>query len=221
MATTPLINRLIPSDEIAVAGLLRIYQSSIEPSEQKTAEQVKAIFADPRYRVLVSRNGSDITGFAMVFFPVRAPFVLLEYMAVDESYRSLGIGAALLDAASDVAAEQGTPLLLEVDQPDASLSPGNDTMKRLRFYAERNCLRIDGINYILPLSTNGAPPPMWLLVRGLTKVLSRNELRAWLAALYVEVYGQDEGDPRIDAMISGIADDELILARITRPGDSL
>lgn len=197
------IRRLDPSDAGDIGRFLQIYQASIEPSEQKPASQMTALAGDSRYHVVVSCERGEITGFAMSFVPRHAHFVLLEYMAVDTSLRSRGTGTALLDAASGFAESRNVPLLLEVDQPGSAPSPGNDPVRRLRFYGERNCRRIVGLDYILPLEAEGKPPPMWLLVRGAKAAVSRHELREWLSALYVEVYAQGADDPRIDAMLSG------------------
>jgi GNAT superfamily N-acetyltransferase len=207
--------QLNASDASLVSQFLRIYQSSIEPSEQKTAAQMGALVSDPNYRFHISVEGEKVTGFAMTFIPVRENFVLLEYMAVDEQLRSRGIGAALFQAASDIAEQYSVPLVLEVDQPGSSISPGNDTTRRLRFYAEQGCRRIVGLDYILPLSAHGSPPPMWLLARGREQALSRSEIRDWLTTLYVEVYGQPETDPRMDAMLSKTSLQEFPLSPIT------
>ena len=206
--------QLNASDASLVNQFLRIYQSSIEPSEQKTAAQMRALVSDPHYRVHISVEGEKVTGFAMSFIPGRKHFVLLEYMAVDEQLRSRGIGAALFEAASDIAAQYNIPLVLEVDQPGSPISPGNDTARRLRFYAEHGCRRIVGLDYILPLSAHGSPPPMWLLARGREQALSRSELRDWLTTLYVEVYGQSGTDPRIEAMLSKASLQEFTLSPI-------
>ena len=193
---------------------LRIYQSSIEPSEQKPAALVKALISDPHYRVHLSIEGEKVTGFAMSFIPSRENFVLLEYMAVDEQLRSRGIGAALFEAASDIAVQYNVALVLEVDQPGSPISPGNDPTRRLRFYAELGCRKIAGLDYILPLSAHGSPPPMWLLVCGREQALSRSEMRDWLTTLYVEAYGQPETDPRIEAMLSEASLQEFTLSPI-------
>ncbi|MDX2204773.1 MAG: GNAT family N-acetyltransferase [Hyphomicrobiaceae bacterium] len=208
------ITLLDPSNAGQVGQFLRIYQSSIEPSEQKTAAQMAALVADARYRILVSLENGTVSGFAMSFVPSGAQFVLLEYMAVDAELRSCGIGAALLEAAADAALQRSVPLLLEVDQPGSPVSPGNDPARRLRFYAERGCNRLVGLDYILPLATNGTPPAMWLLLRGRTRALSHVEIRDWLTTLYVEVYAQSADDPRIDAMLSGAGDRDFALAPV-------
>ncbi|MEH6410018.1 MAG: GNAT family N-acetyltransferase [Hyphomonas sp.] len=214
MSDTNTVIQINPSDASLVNQFLRIYQSSIEPSEQKTAAQMRALVSDPHYRVHISLDGETVTGFAMSVIPGRKHFVLLEYMAVDEQLRSRGIGAALFEAASDIAAQYNVPLVLEVDQPGSPISPGNDPARRLRFYAEQGCRKIVGLDYILPLSAYGSPPPMWLLARGREQALSRSELRDWLTTLYVEVYGQSGTDPRIEAMLSKASLQEFTLSPI-------
>lgn len=215
MSDTDTVIQLNAPDASLVSQLLHIYRSSIESSEQKTTIQMEALIEDPRYRLLISVNGGAVTGFAMSFIPRREHFVLLEYMAVDEQVRCRGTGAALLDAASRIAGQYGVPLVLEVDHPRSPASPGNEPARRLRFYAGHGCRQIDGLDYILPLSTHGFPPPMLLLVRSREQALSRNEMRDWLTTLYVEVYGQPGTDPRIEAMLSESSTHEFRLSSPT------
>lgn len=194
-----------PEDSAAFQALLAIYQEAIEKSEQKPPDAVAALLRDERYMFLVSRTGREITGFAIIFFPPDSDFWLLEYMAVAATARSTGIGGKLFQDTLVFGRTRsgGNPCLLEVDQPNAPVSPSNDPRRRLQFYAANGCRRLVGLNYILPLDVAGTPPPMQLLVHGLdgSSDVPVAVVRVWLSTLYSQVYGCAPDDPRIDVML--------------------
>jgi GNAT superfamily N-acetyltransferase len=200
------VQELQAGDGRSLSELLSIYQDAIEPSEQKTADEIAALVGDPRYQILVHRSRDSVDGFAMVFLPDASSFWLLEYMAVKRSKRSSGIGAILFNAAVASAGQRapGQCGVLEVDRPGAIVAPGNEPDRRLSFYRKLGCVEVLGLRYILPLATAGTPPDMVLLVHGMSRGedVSRETLRDWLATLYSQVYSCAADDPRIDRMLS-------------------
>lgn len=199
------IAKLAPDDPVGFASMLAIYQQAIEPSEQKPAAEIAAIVANPRYCVLVLRVNGEVRGFAISYFP-DDDFWLLEYVAVDATVRSHGFGRALFFAARNAAEERAAnaPCVLEVDAPKPDMAPTNNVARRFRFYAALGCRRIEGLDYILPLTANGPPPPMTLLVHGLdgSDTLPKAQLARWLRTIYPEVYAQPADDSRIVTMLS-------------------
>jgi GNAT superfamily N-acetyltransferase len=158
---TATISLLAPGDDRRFASVARIYAAAIEPSEQKPPELLRRHVGDDRYSFLVAEDGGEVVGFAVVFVPSSRDFWLLEYLAVDARRRSAGLGAILFDAAvaraRDIA--PGTFGLLEVDAADAVVGAGNDIPRRLQFYARNGCRKIEGLRYLLPLTSHGTPPP--------------------------------------------------------------
>ncbi len=203
------IVELAPDDRAGFDAMLRIYQMAIEPSEQKPASEIAAIVGNPRYSVLVLRLNGEVRGFAISYFP-EGDFWLLEYMAVDANLRSHGLGRTLFFAAKAAADARApnAPCVLEVDLPKPDATPSDDAARRFRFYRALACLRIDGLDYLLPLAANGLPPPMTLLVHGLeiSRALPKGELARWLQAIYRDVYAQPADDLRIVMMLSPIPD---------------
>lgn len=200
------IEQLREADREGFTQMLKIYSDSILPSEQKPASVLAELLADPRYSILIARVDNSVRGFAILFFPAGRDFWLLEYMATTAKGRSRGLGTALFKAAQATALER-EPLsacVLEVDEPDGSISEHNNPSARLRFYARLGCRKIEGLDYILPLAASGLPPPMWLLVCGLVEKneISRQTLKRWLSTIYSEVYNCSPDDPRIDTMLS-------------------
>lgn len=196
-----------------------IYRDAIEPSEQKSLQQLRAQIDDDRYACLIAEAaGGEIIGFAITFIPHSKEFWLLEYVAVAGNARSSGLGSALLTAAVAYAAEHapGAPGILEVDAPRDDLDASSPIRRRLAFYARHGCRLIEGLSYILPLSHAGTPPPMQLLLLAQTPpaTLAREDLQRWLATLYSQVYGKPADDPRITTMISPLPPEVRITARL-------
>jgi GNAT superfamily N-acetyltransferase len=193
---------LSPDDASGFEAMFALYEAAIEASERKPRAAIAAYLRDPRCRVLVAREGRDIAAFAMLFFPASANFWLLDYMAVDAARRSQGLGAKMFAAASEDAATRGAaPCLIEIDQPGAAVSPGNDPAARAVFYKRLGCRRLANLAYVLPLAVAGTPPPMQVLVHGAPGPFPKSTVRAWLTALYTEVYDRPADDPRIAAML--------------------
>ena len=197
---------LAQDDRAGFEQMSRIYQRSIELSEQKSAAEIAATVADPQYSVLVLRVNREVRGFAIFCF-LASDIWLLEYLAVDDALRSRGNGTALFLAAKH-AADARNPsaqCVLEVDRPAPVAAPGDDRARRLSFYRALGCRRIEGLDYILPLTANGKPPPMMLLVHGLDgPTLPKAKLAHWLGAIYANVYAQLPGDRRIADMLSSL-----------------
>ena len=74
-----------------------------------TMERLQAIVADPAVTMLLARDGPDVVGTTTVIV-YTTPFWIkarLDEVVVDESARGKGVGAALVEAALDVARKKG------------------------------------------------------------------------------------------------------------------
>ena len=88
-----------------------------------------------------------------------------DYLVVDESVRSKGVGGLLFQAGKlilrNIALEKSytndnLAVLLTVEKPDATmnLDKGQDSKKRLAFYNRQNCKRVSGMPCIVPEISN-------------------------------------------------------------------
>jgi GNAT superfamily N-acetyltransferase len=196
------------SNEPDFVALLKIYQTSIDPSEQKSAEDLARALADRRYRFSVTslptaENQHAVVGFSIMYTPSQDDFWLLEYMAVAPGARSRGLGRAIFNAAASAARAEGRLYgVLEVDAVSGSFEQRQERRRRLAFYQSLGCRAIEALDYILPLETNGEPPPMKLLVAAdaATTHIMRAQVERWVERIYVEVYRRTKADPRITAM---------------------
>jgi GNAT superfamily N-acetyltransferase len=179
---------------------MAIYEEAIPKSERKSAAQVAAMLRSPDYRCLGAFLAGRLIGFALAYRFRGERLALLEYMAVDPSHRSEGVGGQLFQAVLALF-DAATPLLLEVESDREPSEDQAQRAQRKRFYARLGCREIEGLTYVLPIGEH--PPAMSLLVHG-AAALDRATVSRWLILLYVEVYGCAESDPRIARMAASL-----------------
>jgi GNAT superfamily N-acetyltransferase len=189
-----------PGDPI-LDGALAIYEDSIPANERKPTDALRALASSPDHLILVASRGDTALGFLLLFIGESA--ALLEYLAVAAAARGGGIGALLFDRARREAAPRA--LLVEVE---ADLEGGEDQamqVRRLGFYSRLGCRRVEGLDYVSPLSPPSETPPMYLLVLGLEQAsVPRATVETWLREMYARVYGQDEDDSRVAFMLGSL-----------------
>jgi hypothetical protein len=187
------------------ATLIKIYQASIEPSEQKSPEVLREMASDVRYGFHVLEALDDVVGFAIVFTPADREFWLLEYIAIEATRRDAGIGTDLFMRVAKTMSNEnaGACGVLEVDQAVGDMNAAAQARRRLGFYAGCGCKKLQGLTYILPLESNRPPPVMHILLWGLPhSAISKETLTRWLRTIYSEVYSQSSSDFRISKMVS-------------------
>lgn len=185
-------------------GFYAIYSVSFPQSEQKSRDALLKMQHSSSYTIYLAYNDEKIVGFCIMYHPHQDDFFLLEYMAVDETQRGLGLGSILLkQSIEQLYTSHGTrALLIEIDSPEKSSSEQEIREKREQFYRRLGALKIDPFDYILALQSSEEAPPMELLVyHPSMKYVSKETLQTWLEKLYVDVYGCNQNDPRIAHML--------------------
>lgn len=181
-----------------------IYAISFPLSEQKSKEELLRMFDSSNYTIFIAKIETQIVGFCIIFHSVETSFYLLEYMAIDESKRSLGIGSKLfLQAIAQTFSKYGIkPILIEIDSAEEKSAEQSLIEKRERFYKKHGCRKIEPFDYILAIRNNQIAPPMKLLVyhNGMQNIL-KSQLQRWLEDIYELVYGCSRDDVRIAKML--------------------
>jgi GNAT superfamily N-acetyltransferase len=188
-------------------GFYAIYSTSFPISEQKSRNALLAMQQSAFYTIYLAYNDEKMVGFCIMYHPHDDDFFLLEYMAVDESLRGIGLGSTLLKNSIEQLFEtQGTrALLIEIDSPEKSSTDHEIRQKREAFYRRLGALKIDPFDYILALQSSEEAPPMELLVyHPRMREVSKETLHTWLEKLYVDVYGCTNDDPRIAHMLAPV-----------------
>jgi GNAT superfamily N-acetyltransferase len=211
MPILPKVARINATAGDILDAVVRIYDASLPASERKPVEAIRDMADRPDYRLIAATDEAGRTiGFAAVFVPPNETFALLEYLAVDESVRGRGVGAALFAGVVDAlhGESRDLSLLVEVDA-DIEGAPDRDLrVRRQAFYRRLGCRRIADLDYELPLRTGGLPPPMHLFVhrRPDDPPRPRADLAHALRRIYADVYGQTPDDPRIQRMLARVTD---------------
>ena len=199
-----LIEALCKKNRDGFDDFYAIYSISFPMSEQKSKEELLKMLHSPHYTIFTSKNNNKITGFCIIFHSPQTSFYLLEYMAVDASQRSSGIGSKLFSyAVEQVFGKYGTkPLLVEIDSPEEKCYEQAIREKREQFYKKLGCRKIDSFDYILAIKNDKTAPPMELLVyhTKLQNVL-KPQLQEWLEDIYALIYGCTKDDERIAKML--------------------
>lgn len=188
-------------------GFYAIYSTAFPISEQKGRDALLAMQHASFYTIYLAYNDEKIVGFCIMYHPHNDNFFLLEYMAVDEKVRGIGLGSTLLKGSIDqLFQNHGTrALLIEIDSPEKSSLEQETREKREQFYRRLGALKIDPFDYILPLQSSEAPPPMELLVyHPSLQEIPKGILQTWLEKLYVDVYGCAKTDLRIAQMLEPV-----------------
>jgi GNAT superfamily N-acetyltransferase len=191
--------------------LFAIYAASITPGEQKPEDWLRAMIAAPEYRVWIVQDAGRVLGFSILFVPPAEGFALLEYMAVAPEKRGHGFGGELFRRTVEHAVTpqgSGLPVLLEVDSDREASSDRTLRARRIRFYRRLGCVKIKGLQYLMPLRAVGPVPEMDLLLyrAAAAAPLARGDLKQWLQTIYRDVYRGSPDDPRIAQMLRPLPD---------------
>ena len=159
-----------------------IMQASFPPDEHRPREEQRALLQNPRYALHTIEEDGRVVAFAAVW--QFSDFLFIEHLAVEESHRNRGLGAALL---ARLRAESNLRLCLEVELPENDLS-----RRRIAFYA-RNGFSFNAYPYMQPpISKGRAPVPLRLMSTG--GPLTEAEFEAVRDTLFKEVYHTDKND---------------------------
>lgn len=182
-------------------ALLALYERAIPARERKSRQAIRDLTGSPDQDVVAATLGGEVVGF---FIQFRSPkLALLEYMAVDEGRRRLGLGGAMFRHAHTLAGAR--PLLLEVESEREQTPELALRRQRMAFYRRLGCRLLTPLDYQLPLAGEGPPPIMDLLVHGLDAPdVEAAEVAHWLREIYRGVYGLAQDDPRLIAAIAGM-----------------
>ncbi|MBQ3055794.1 MAG: GNAT family N-acetyltransferase [Oscillospiraceae bacterium] len=154
-----------------------IMEASFPTDEYRPYTEQKALFSREEYRMYGMVEAGEICAFAAVWELGEITF--LEHLAVAETHRNRGLGAALLQ---DLAACANGTICLEVELPETDLS-----RRRIGFY-ERCGFSFNEYDYTQPpISKGKSPIPLRIMSHG--GPLSEMGFHHVRDTLYRTVYG--------------------------------
>lgn len=184
------------------AELLALYTAAFPAAERKSVDVLQRMLANPRYRFFVASAQGVCAALAIVALIEDGGAALLEYMAVRSELRGQGFGRLLFaETARTVLGPHGSTLLIEVESDHLPGPTQAQQTRRKLFYRSLGAREIEGLSWVMPPVADTPPPPMNLFAFAPHRsTLPKDTLQRWLARIYVEVYGQNEDDPRLFAM---------------------
>jgi len=189
----------------AYADFLRIYLESLPIHEQKSVSAIETMLSRKDYCIFLLKHEGNTIGFTIFFISKILKFVLLEYMAVDTSYRNQSFGSQLLRRSMEkVAKIYGLmPVVVEVDSDRELASDSDIRHRRQNFYNRLGFRRVKNLDYILPLLDEAVPPLMDIMIHLPTTDYSigKEQIYTWLQEIYTCVYNRLSNDPRIEKML--------------------
>ena len=185
-------------------GFYAIYSTAFPHSEQKSRDTLLHMISSAFYTVYLAYNDEKIVGFCMMYHALNEDFFLLEYMAINETQRGVGLGSTLLKSSIEqlYKAHGERALLIEIESPDEPSLDQKIREKREQFYRHLGALKIDSFDYILALQSVEKAPKMKLLVyHQNVRDIPKKTLQRWLEKIYMDVYGCTQDDERIAYML--------------------
>lgn len=178
--------------------LRRIYVQSFPAEQRSLVAEISRRIHDQHCSMHVAFADGEPVGFAVWAGLPNAQAAALEYLAVDASRRSLGLGGQLLErVAATVEHQSGLGIIFEVEPTEPGSDQASDRARRVAFYRRHGARPIDAApDYAMPSFTGGPPKPMtlfWLPVQGPSQ--PKGELlRSLVTDLYAVSYGKSAGD---------------------------
>jgi GNAT superfamily N-acetyltransferase len=177
-----------------------ILREAISPETQLPPERLRNLLAGGRYQFFSYRNGDEVVGTALVYFPVRLPFAWLDYFVIHSDLRGKGLGSDLFREIARLSSEQSPRLewlLFEVDDGrDGDAERQATSERRIAFYRRLGARLLQNVSYKFP-SAFGEPLPMRLMAYSLQQnaTLSPDMLRRAVADVFTHVHGRNVDDP--------------------------
>ena len=182
--------------------VLTIYIDLFPSSERQPPDVVKERIDSGKTVLFIAEIENEVVGFAILWNFDRSDFALLDYLAVDEKWRTLKIGSAIMEQIRRIALNWGKDLILEIELP----GEGDNRLvceKRLRFYLQNGALILKDVPYQLPTLDGTVPTAMLLLAIPIakTKFYSKEKVTAIIREMYAQVYRKETTDAGLQSFI--------------------
>ena len=151
-------------------------------------------------------------------------FILLDYLAVEESYRNHGIGnrflCSLIEYYALKLAENYDYILIEVDHPDFGINKAENRIRerRIKFYQKIGGILLENIHYLLPSFDPNSKSyslasetqliiiPLNLTKDFLKKLINRKLVQEMIQTLYIQLYQQTPDSEIVQTILSEVPD---------------
>jgi GNAT superfamily N-acetyltransferase len=181
-----------------------IYETNFPPAERKSFDSITQRLQTGEYLCFIARSQHGILAFALLLPLPDTNLTFLEYIAVDQTRHSQGLGSGLLHY---IIAELNSSLIWEVEPP-LDANPHDVRNRRLRFYEHLGGQLISiSTTYAMPDFEKGSSGlPLRLMQIPAGDQPSQSEVIAIIRGIYRVAYPCQE--ELRDAILKGIGEPE-------------
>jgi GNAT superfamily N-acetyltransferase len=212
------------SDPVAVALLEDFYtkkylQEFSDPEEQASfdsmLETLKTESSSNTFKVIMFVNGKEVAGIVAVNYVHSIRVLLIEFLLVESSYRSLGLGRKLIDAAKLEFPDLDC-IVCEINDPRYIYDDSFCDLDRMRVWQKYGFKKLD-FNYIQPsLSDDKEPVENMMLMCSSKALYLPSDLvleivRSYMKyAMSITDVDENEAYLRMKASLRGISEVRLL-----------
>ena len=195
----------VASEEFKEA--MRIYIDTFPENVRRPISSIETAVKGDKSRLIIGRINDNIVSMALLCPLQGTSFVLGDYLAIKEEYRSKGIGEHFIKNIFSIIDDiQFEYLLGEVESP--YLEEDKSKVRRVNFFKRLGMKELKDVRYILPPFQGTSPTEMILMVFSKTEEsrLLGSELRNIIIRIFSEIYDRDEEDEILALNLKGIPD---------------
>ncbi len=155
---------------------------------------------DSRYHLYAPVEDSSMMGISLLYIFEYLKMALLDYMAVVPNFQRRGIGKKLFEFTNNELnrfISNNIGMLLEV--PKVNVSNPDEWLRRKRriqFYSRLGVKVLKGVNYLLPIQTDGDVEEMYLMIKLSKNIawLSKKSIADFINSVYTDLYDYRKPD---------------------------
>lgn len=184
-----------------------IYLTSFPENERRPVATIEREMETGKSRLIIGRVDDRVVLMALLHPIKGTSFVLGDYMAIDEEYRSLGIGAAFMNNIFNILdGIEFDYFLGEIENP--YLEEDELKARRVEFFRRLGMKELKDVRYILPPLQGTLPTEMILMVLCKTEAdcLNGEEVRDILRRIFRNIYARGEDDEILALILEGMPD---------------
>lgn len=176
---------------VDLQDLYQSYTTEFPENERKSLEQLKALMATDKYRLILLRDGKngERIGYSFIYVIEEEGILWLDYIVIEKKFQGKGYGSYFFNGIIECFMREYIAILIEIEIP---IGEDKNQVRRLKFYQGLGALPID-IKYMLPTRDGGFP--MYLYYKPLNKEvkLSRDSFKNSIKAAYNFIHSDIDG----------------------------
>lgn len=155
---------------------------------------------DNRYHLYAALEGKSMIGISLLYVFENLKLALLDYMAVTPNFQRRGIGRKLFEFTNNElnrCIPDNIGMLLEVPKENVSdLDELRRRKKRIQFYSNVGVKVLKGVNYLLPIQTDGDAEEMYLMIKLSKNItwISKKSIIDFIDSVYTDIYDYRKSD---------------------------